>query len=120
MDQLQRQADDVDHATLQHMLSLGGPAMRPALVAQLRDDLHRLRESLKQQETGRLKQTAHELKGLSATIGATALAQLSARFDELCEGLAPDARNAMALGLRIQIDRLDAILQTETTLPLQA
>jgi len=106
---------DVDRTLLRHVLSLGGAGMRPAFIAQLRADLHRLGESLKQDDEATLKQAVHELKGLSSTIGATALAALSSRFEDLRENMSPDARGAMALGLRIQIDRLDSVLQAEAS-----
>jgi len=113
MDKPQGPVDDVDHATLRHMLLLGGDTMRPALIAQLRDDLRRLRDSLNQDDAAALKQATHELKGLSSTIGANALAELSARLDDLGDSLTPAARGAMALGLRIQIDKLDSVLEAE-------
>jgi HPt (histidine-containing phosphotransfer) domain-containing protein len=109
----QEPGDGVDRAMLQHMLSLGGDDLRPVLIAQLCHDLQRLRAVLEGGNTAQLRRAAHELKGLSATVGAGALAELSERFDSLADGLTPAAIGAMALGLRLQIDRLIALLQTD-------
>lgn len=109
-------ADGVDLAMLRRMLSLGGDDLRSLLIAQLMADLSRLRLALKAEDPQALHRAAHELKGLCATIGAGALADLAARFDSLAEGLSPAARGAMALGLRLQIDRLIALLQAETAM----
>jgi HPt (histidine-containing phosphotransfer) domain-containing protein len=103
----------VDRTTLRHILSMGGEALRPVLIAQLRDDLLRLRAALDKADPATLHRAAHELKGLSGTVGARDLADLAARFDLLADGLSTQARGAMALGLRVQIDSLIEVLETE-------
>jgi two-component system sensor histidine kinase BarA len=111
---LKNQLDDslgLDLATLDRMLSVGGEAMRPALIAQLLQDFARLRAALDGQELPSVARAAHELKGLSATIGASALADNAARFDSLAAESSAAVRAAMVLGLGRQIDRLCAILQ---------
>lgn len=101
----------LDHATFGRMLAVGGDAMRPALIAQLLQDFARLRGALEATELAAVGRAAHELKGLSATIGARALADNAARFDTLASECSPAVRAAMVLGLGRQIDRLCAILQ---------
>jgi HPt (histidine-containing phosphotransfer) domain-containing protein len=103
----------VDRTTLRHILSMGGDALRTVLIAQLRADLLRLRSALEQDDPAALHRAAHELKGLSATVGARDLADLAARFDLLANGLSSKARGAMALGLRVQIDGVIEVLETE-------
>jgi HPt (histidine-containing phosphotransfer) domain-containing protein len=103
----------VDRTTLRHILSMGGDALRTVLIAQLRADLLRLRSALEQDDPAALHRAAHELKGLSATVGARDLADLAARFDLLADGLSSKARGAMALGLRVQIDGVIEVLETE-------
>lgn len=101
----------LDHATLDRMLAVGGDAMRPALIAQLLQDFVRLRGALEVSDLLSVGRAAHELKGLSATIGAHALAENAARFDSLASECSPAVREAMVLGLGRQIDRLCAILK---------
>jgi HPt (histidine-containing phosphotransfer) domain-containing protein len=103
----------VDRTTLRHILSMGGDTLRTVLIAQLRADLLRLRSALEQDDPAALHRAAHELKGLSATVGARDLADLAARFDLLANGLSSKARGAMALGLRVQIDGVIEVLETE-------
>lgn len=112
-DLFQDATDGVDRAMLQRMLSLGGSDLRPVLITQLNDDLLRLRTALEQDDPTSLHRAAHELKGLCSTIGAEALADMAARFDSLSGGLSASARGAMALGLRLQIDRLLIVVQAE-------
>lgn len=104
----------LDRATMEHMLALGGPALRPALIAQLIADLDRLRAALTSDAPAALKRAAHELKGLAATIGAGGLAENAGRLDDLAESAPPAVGQALALGIRPQIDRLAEILATQT------
>lgn len=95
---------------MERMLSLGGEAMRPVLVSQLLEDLGRLAGALQSDAIERAGRAAHELKGLAATIGAVGLADQAQRFDALLPEATPAVRQAMALGLRRQIEVLCAAL----------
>ena len=100
----------IDHAILERVLSVGGADLRADLLAQIITDLTRLEAGLRAPGAERHAIIAHELKGLAATIGATALADLATRFqllvengddpgglkDMLCEGIA---------GLRVVLSR---------------
>jgi HPt (histidine-containing phosphotransfer) domain-containing protein len=101
----------IEHGTLDRILSLGGEALRPALLAQLLQDFGRLAGSLSTADGAALERAAHELKGLAATIGARSLAEQAARLDSLAAGSSAAVREAMALGLCRQIDALCALLR---------
>jgi HPt (histidine-containing phosphotransfer) domain-containing protein len=100
----------LDPAVFEYTLSMCGPAMRPALIAQLEVDFLRLARALDTPEPARLESIAHEVKGLAATIGATAVAASAARLNEQASAATGAMRAAMALGLRRQIEALGALL----------
>lgn len=109
-------ADDplgLDRVMFQRMLSLGGDALRAALIVQLLEDFTRLARALDTPDTEALERAAHELKGLAATIGARALADHAARLDAMAASASPAVRGAMTLGLRRQIDRMCAELRAQ-------
>lgn len=114
------EAQVLDPSTLERVLALGGAGMRQALVAQLLEDFGRLARALEATEPTALERAAHELKGLAATVGARALADHAARFDGLAAQSTPAVREAMALGLRRQIERLCAELRTRGQAPSAA
>lgn len=95
------------------MLGMCGADLRPALVAQLIADFTRLSQALQGEQVTDLERAAHELKGLSATIGATALAESAARYGELAGAATATVRAALALGLCRQIDALCAVLRAQ-------
>ena len=114
------QDQGVDLPTLERMLALGGAGLRPALIAQLLQDFTRLAQALEGSEPAALERAAHELKGLAATVGAQALADHAARFDSLAAHAAPAVRDALALGLRRQIEGLCAVLRAQRQAPSAA
>jgi HPt (histidine-containing phosphotransfer) domain-containing protein len=103
----------LDRALLEQMLDMGGSDLRPALVAQLLADFSRLSAALEGETVADLERAAHELKGLSGTIGAAGLSDSAARFGDLAGAATVAVRAAMALGLRRQIESLCAILRAE-------
>jgi len=111
---------EIDREVFQRMLSLGGAALRPALVAQLLDDFTRLGRALDTPDVPALERAAHELKGLAATIGARALAAQAEGLQALAASQSAAVRGSLALGLRLQVDRLCAELQRERQTPSAA
>ena len=103
----------LDRAQLEQMLDMGGTALRPALLAQLLADFARLATALDSDQLPVLERAAHELKGLSGTIGAAGLSASAARFGELAGASTASVRGVLALGLRRQIDALCAILRAQ-------
>ena len=75
----------IDRAVLEAVLSAGGDELRADLLAQIIADLARLQTGLQASGADRHAGIAHELKGLAATIGATALADLAACYQSLAE-----------------------------------
>jgi len=104
----------VNLATFERMLSVVGPALRPALVAQVLADLERLRAALCSGAPVAMRHAAHELKGIAATIGADSLAGLAAGLDQSLEqGMQPD-RAAAGAALWQQLDALSALLRADS------
>lgn len=104
--------EGLDRTTLEHMLSLGGSAMRPLLLAQIRVDLVRLQAELASDDPIALARTAHEAKGLCATIGAHAAADQAARLDSAAGSVPDQVRTILAQALQREIARLVEILGT--------
>ncbi|MBN2760715.1 MAG: Hpt domain-containing protein [Rhodobacteraceae bacterium] len=100
---------DIDKRVLDEFLELGGEDMRQALLAQVCKDLTRCHEALDQHaeeestplDMAALCRTAHEIKGIAATIGAVLLAKLAQHAETACsahdevtlQALLPDLRN---------------------------
>lgn len=107
-----------DSKTLSEFLDMGGPELRDALVAQVRQDLDRcqaeLLTALALPETDRdiaaMGKYAHEIKGLGATIGAMALADLAGQLEQACQGHATAGLTALATRLAHDTERTSAAL----------
>ena len=91
-------------ATLQSLLSLGSPHMARQLLAQLTADFHRIGRALQSDDTSAVDRAAHELKGLSATVGANRLAGLAQVFDAAAANLGARARNEYRDQMTAEID----------------
>ncbi len=100
-------------STYERMLSVGGEAFRPALVAQLLVDLARLRGQIDADDQAMLARAAHELKGLAATIGAESLADLAQNFGESLETGAVSDRPRLQVDVAGGIDSLIGILRAD-------
>lgn len=114
MAELQKQMDrtsDVDLAMLERMLLVGGPGLRPALVAQLLADLDRLRQLLRAEQAAQHLGAAHELKGIAATIGAHGLARTAASLHTSLEQGASRPPADQAPQLWHELDELAGLLQ---------
>lgn len=96
---------DMDRERFERVLSVGGAALRPMLIAQLLDDLSRLQQALGDPLAARPDRTAHELKGLAATMGADALAALAAQFEAALPDCGPDQSRVwrQLLGAKIEV-----------------
>ncbi len=109
-----RKVPAIDCAVLERVLSAGGADLRADLLAQIIADLARLEAGLRGSGAERQAIVAHELKGLAATIGATALADLGALFQRLVEnGEDPGGLNDL---LCAGIAELRLFLSREATL----
>jgi HPt (histidine-containing phosphotransfer) domain-containing protein len=80
---------DFDSDILEAFLQLGGEDTRDALVSQVRADLLRCQNVFATQKVDEdtmadLRRTAHEVKGIGATIGATRLADLARATEFAC------------------------------------
>lgn len=103
-----------DPEALSTFLDMAGPEMRGVLLAQAQQDLDRCRAALAPDDPDcdldALCKTAHEVKGLAATLGATALAE-TARHAELACSTRDRAALAETLpALASQIDQACASL----------
>lgn len=76
-----RLAPAIDPVALTRLFALGDAALRVALCAQLRDDFSRLHAAVGAGDPAAVSRAAHELKGLSATVGAYRLAEIAAIVD---------------------------------------
>ena len=102
----------LDTEALERILDLGGASLRTALGEQLIADFQRLRAALVDDDTARLARTAHELKGLAATIGAGTVADMARSLDAAAQGLTLSACTAMVPPLQGQVDRVISVLRS--------
>lgn len=89
----------IDVQVLDSLLSLPDESLQASLSTQIIADLKRLEQALAVAQPGGVARLAHELKGLTATIGAMPLADLAVRLqlaDEL--GQDSEALNTQLLG----------------------
>lgn len=104
----------LDVRTLKALLEIGGADMRAELCTQLKTDFERLREELQTNEGAELARSAHEVKGLSATVGAVRLADMARALDSVAATLPAAAREVMVRALIREIDVVHtAISDTE-------
>ncbi|GAB4269819.1 MAG: hypothetical protein Kow0013_21610 [Pararhodobacter sp.] len=103
----------LDHDALARVLGLGDAALRDALCSQLAADFRRLRTALDAEEAHLVARTAHEIKGLAATIGANPLADIAASVDKVVASVAPEARLALVRPLKAEIDAVLSALALE-------
>lgn len=93
-----------DRRVLEAALAFAGPEDRPAILAQMLDDLTRIGAVLSDgQPTAQLR-AAHELKGLAATIGAVRLADMAALMQQPQQAEA--ARTALCMAMCAQVGQL--------------
>ena len=78
---------------------MGGAELRDALLSQVQADLGRCHTALmtlsKGTDMSALTKTAHEIKGVAATVGAVALAEVAMRVEQLSAG--PDTASLAPL-----------------------
>jgi FOG: HPt domain len=101
----------LDRAVLESLFAMGDDALRVALGDQLVADFRRLRTALRSDVAYEVGRAVHELKGLSATIGATRLADMARSIDAVAQGLPPAALAAVIAPLQAE---LDAVLDNLT------
>ncbi|MCW1934700.1 Hpt domain-containing protein [Pararhodobacter zhoushanensis] len=101
----------VDDNVLQRLFEMGDAALKQAFCQQFLIDFGRLRGAISGEDGKEVSRAAHELKGLAATVGAMRLADLARRFDAIAEGMAPAARNAVAVPIEREIDAVMAHLR---------
>lgn len=99
----------LDLVVLEQVLSFGDATTRKSLLAQLLEDFQRLGTALHANDQQRLAAVAHELKGLSATIGAY---RLSGMAEALNNGAERFGENDRALLLRPLLTELDLVQKT--------
>ncbi|MCC5999353.1 MAG: Hpt domain-containing protein [Pararhodobacter sp.] len=99
----------IDAQVLDSLLSLPDAALQASLCTQIIADLRRIQQALAVGQLEDVAHFAHELKGLTATIGANPLAELSVQLQLAAEmGQACDALVAVTRG---QIDAVCTIIE---------
>jgi HPt (histidine-containing phosphotransfer) domain-containing protein len=97
---------DIDTRILSEFLDLGGRDMRQALLSQVRSDLTRCHASLAEfsaaSDMAALCRTAHEIKGIAATIGALSLSALAEKSEAACSSRRSEQMAALLPDLRHQ------------------
>ncbi|MFN4098805.1 MAG: Hpt domain-containing protein [Pararhodobacter sp.] len=101
----------IDREVLESLFAMGDETLRVALSAQLLADFDRLKSTLATEEPSAVARTAHELKGLAATVGAQRLADMARSVDAVAEGMAADALLVVVPPLRAEIDAVLAHLR---------
>lgn len=104
----------VDAALLYSVLGMATPAMRRTLLVQLIEDFQRLADTLAAlvgDDSGALDlqaltRAAHEVKGLSATIGAEALSVQARTLESNVERLSPQALSTLTQVVATQSTRV--------------
>lgn len=86
--------------------------MRRDLCAQLLADFRRMAIGLDDAEPVTVARVAHELKGLSATIGAQRLADMAQTLHHSAENVSPSALAVLAFPVRREIAGILEILGT--------
>ncbi|WP_323034599.1 Hpt domain-containing protein [Pararhodobacter sp.] len=89
----------IDLAVLYALLNIGGAEMRDELCATLIADFDRLQAEVAANQGPALARSAHELKGLSATVGAKRLADMARALDAVAATLPDAARVVMVSAL---------------------
>jgi CheY-like chemotaxis protein len=96
--------------------SMGIPAFRDALLRtflnDLRPRLDRLDQALLNRSTDRLEMEAHGLKGMSATIGATKVAEIFSEIERLSRENMLEQAEDMIAKARLEAERLETHLKT--------
>ena len=103
----------IDSKLLAEFLAMGGPEIRAFLLSQIQTDLCRCRAVIAAQQgnigdLSALRNAAHEMKGLAATIGAVNLAQSAENVERLC-----------AAGDTAQLEPLLPVLAQQVTQTVQ-
>lgn len=102
----------VNHTVLSGLFEFGDDGMRQDLCAQLLADFTRLAEGLNGAEPVIVASVAHELKGLSATIGAQRLADMAQTLHRAAESVSPSALAVLTYPVRTEIAEVLSILGT--------
>jgi len=100
----------VDQTILFGLFSIGDDSMRRDLCAQLMVDFRRLAGGLESAEPVIITSVAHELKGLSATIGAQRLADMAQTLHHAAESVSPSALAVLTYPVRREITEVLDIL----------
>lgn len=103
---------NIDHSTLTAIFEIGDEAMRRALCDQLLADFRRMASGLEGAEPVVVAKIAHELKGLSATIGAQRLADLAQTLNKAAESVSPSALKVLTFPVRQEIEGVLSVLET--------
>lgn len=103
-----------DIGVLEQLLNLGDQSVADALLAQLISDFARLREvlqsNLSPMNFAELRRATHELKGLSSTIGARHLTQVTELVHSAAEAENGDQTQVFCGPLTTELDRVEAHL----------
>lgn len=100
----------IDLAILGPLLAMGDAEHKRALCRQLISDFQRIDAGLAQESPGRVSVIAHELKGLSGTIGAQRLADIAASLHERATRVGAAALNALLVAVRGELARVISVL----------
>jgi HPt (histidine-containing phosphotransfer) domain-containing protein len=111
--------DAIHWDTLNTLLSLGSAQLGQSLLAQLIEDFDRIGRALQSDDTSVVDRAAHELKGLSATVGAHRLADLALVFDAAATQ-GRSARQDFCTQMRAEIEAVLACLRQAMARPNRA
>lgn len=104
-----------DIGVLEQLLNLGDRAVADALVEQLLSDFARIRDALQNNLSptnfAELCRATHELKGLSSTIGARHLTQVTELVHSAAEAENGDQTQVFCGPLTTELDRVQAHLE---------
>ncbi|MCC5969410.1 MAG: Hpt domain-containing protein [Pararhodobacter sp.] len=103
---------NIDESVLSGIFEFGDEEMRIELCNQLLDDYRRMAAALDGGEPVIVAKVAHELKGLSSTIGAQRLADLAETLHTTAERVSPSALSVLTLPVRQEVDAVLSLLET--------
>jgi len=102
----------IDPAILSSLFAIVDDEMGRTLCDQLLSDFRRMASGLEDAEPVVVAKIAHEMKGLSATIGAHRLADLAQTLNKAAESVSPNALAVLTYPVRQEVEGVLAVLNT--------
>lgn len=108
--------EEFDESRFKALLELAGPSTARTLTIQLQEDLALVAEALTEARSSTdhqvFRKQSHVLLGISGTIGATRLYQLSERLNDLARGQGGGALGDLLAEIFAALDRLLARIRS--------